>query len=50
MAIEDIVNEAVVANELKDAINLKLGPGPFCGEVRRKIEDEFQEVLKVDEL
>ena len=24
MAIEDIVNEAVVANELKDAIRLKL--------------------------
>ena len=47
MAIEDIVNEAVVANELKDAIRLKLDNVPFGGEVRRKIEDEFQEVLRL---
>src|SRR5210317_1785964 len=47
MAIEDIVNEAVVANELKDAIRLKLDDVPFGDEVRRKIEDEFQEVLRL---
>ena len=47
MAIEDIVNEAVVANELKDAIRLKLDNVPFGSEVRRKIEDEFQEVLRL---
>ena len=47
MAIEDIVNEAVVANELKDAIRLKLDNVPFGGEVRRKIEEEFQEVLRL---
>ena len=47
MAIEDIVNEAVVANELKDAIRLKLDQVPFGSEVRRKIEDEFQEVLRL---
>ena len=47
MAIEDIVNEAVVANELKDAIRLKLDQVPFGNEVRRKIEDEFQEVLRL---
>ena len=29
MPIEDIVNEAVVANELKDAIRLKLDNVPF---------------------
>ena len=47
MAIEDIVNEAVVANELKDAIRLKLDDVPFGDEVRRKIEDEFQEILRL---
>ena len=47
MAIEDIVNEAVVANELKDAIRLKLDEVPFGKEVRRKIEDEFQEILRL---
>ena len=47
MAIEDIVNEAIVANELKDAIRLKLEEVPFGKEVRRKIEDEFKEVLRL---
>ena len=47
MAIEDIVNEAIVANELKDAIRLKLDEVPFGKEVRRKIEDEFKEVLRL---
>ena len=47
MAIEDIVNEAVVANELKDAIRLKLDEVPFGKDVRRKIEDEFQEILRL---
>jgi hypothetical protein len=47
MAIEDIVNEAIVANELKDAIKLSLDEVPFGKEVRRKIEDEFKEVLRL---
>ena len=47
MAIEDIVNEAVVANELKDAIRLKLDNLKFGNEVKRKIEDEFVEVLRL---
>ena len=47
MAIEDIVNEAIVANELKDAIRLRLDEVPFGKEVRRKIEDEFKEVLRL---
>jgi len=47
MAIEDIVNEAVVANELKDAIRLKMDNVPFGTEVKRKIEDEFQDVLRL---
>ena len=47
MAIEDIVNEAIVANELKDAVKLNLENLPYGNEVRRKIEDEFQEVLRL---
>lgn len=47
MAIEDIVNEAVVANELKDAIRIKMDNVPFGNEVKRKIEDEFQDVLRL---
>ena len=47
MAIEDIVNEAIVANELKDAVRVRLDEVPFGKEVRRKIEDEFKEVLRL---
>ena len=47
MAIEDIVNEAIVANELKDAIKLRLDQVTFGNEVKRKIEDEFKEVLRL---
>ena len=47
MAIEDIVNEAIVATELKDAVKLNLENLPYGNEVRRKIEDEFQEVLRL---
>ena len=47
MAIEDIVNEAIVANELKDAVKLRLDTLPFGTEIKRKIEDEFQEVLRL---
>jgi len=47
MAIEDIVNEAIVANELKDAVRINLESLPFGKEVRTKIEDEFQEVLRL---
>ena len=47
MAIEDIINEAVVANELKDAVKLNLEQLPYGKDVRRKIEDEFKEVLRL---
>ena len=47
MAIEDIVNEAIVANELKDAVRVNLTDLPYGKEVRGKIEDEFREVLKL---
>ncbi len=47
MAIEDIVNEAVIANELKDAVRVNVDGLPYGKEVRRKIEDEFKEVLRL---
>ena len=47
MAIEDIVNEAVVANEMKDAVRVNVDNLPYGKDVRRKIEDEFQEVLRL---
>ena len=47
MAIEDIINESIVANEMKDAIRLNLEALPFGKDVRRKIEDEFKEVLRL---
>jgi hypothetical protein len=47
MAIEDIVNEAIVANELRDAVRVNVTDLPYGKEVRRKIEDEFKEVLRL---
>ena len=47
MAIEDIINEAIVANELKDAVKLNLENLPYGKDVRRKIENEFMEVLRM---
>jgi len=47
MAIEDIINEAIVANELKNAVKLNLENLPYGKDVRRKIENEFTEVLRM---
>jgi len=47
MAIEDIVNEAIVANELKDAVRVNVTDLPYGKEVRNKIEDEFKNVLRL---
>jgi len=47
MAIEDIINEAIVANELKDAVRVQFNNIPYGKEIQRKIEDEFTEVLRL---
>ena len=47
MAVEDIVNEAVIANEMKSAVRVNVDNLPYGKDVRRKIEEEFQEVLKL---
>ena len=47
MAIEDIVNEAIVANEMRDPVRVNLEGLPFGKDVRRKIETEFKEILRL---
>src|SRR5210317_2194644 len=47
MAIEDIVNEAIVANENKQPVRLLLDNLPYGKDIRRKIEDEFSNILEL---
>ena len=47
LAIEDIVNEAIVANENKEAVRVNVNNLPYGKDVRRKIENEFKEVLRL---
>ena len=47
MAVEDIVNEAVVANELKEAVRVNTENLPYGKDIRRRIEDEFSNILKL---
>ena len=47
MAVEDIVNEAVVANELKEAVRVNTDNLPYGKDIRRRIEYEFSDILKL---
>ena len=47
MAIEDIINEAIVANENRQAVQLNTNNVPYGRDIRRKIEEEFTEVLRL---
>ena len=47
MAVEDIVNEAVVANELKEAVRVNTDNLPYGKDIRRRIENEFSDILKL---
>ena len=47
MAIEDIVNEAIVSNEMRDPVRINLEGLAFGKDVRRKIEIEFKEILRL---
>ncbi len=47
MAIEDIVNEAIVSNEMKDPVRINLDNLPFGKDIRRQIESEFKEILRL---
>ena len=47
MAVEDIVYEAVVANELKEAVRVNTDNLPYGKDIRRRIESEFSDILKL---
>jgi hypothetical protein len=47
MAIEDIVNEAIVSNENKQSVKMITESVPYGRDVRRKIEEEFAEILRL---
>ena len=44
-AIDDIVGEAIVVNESRDSVTVSLTNLKFGPEVRRKIEEEFKNIL-----
>ncbi len=46
-AIEDICNEAIVSSEEKDSVRVTLENIPFGDEVKRRIYEEFLNVLKL---
>ena len=46
-AVEDIVNEAIVANERDQAVEIVLENIPYTEKIKRKIREEFKEVLRL---
>jgi len=47
MAVEDIVNEAVVANELKQPVRVNTENLSYGKDIRAKIETEFSNILRL---
>ena len=46
-AIEDIVNEGIVANQEDIPVQISLDRVPFSDKIKRKIRDEFEEILRL---
>ena len=46
-AIEDIINEGIVANEDDQAVEITLDRLPYPDKIKRKIRSEFHEVLRL---
>ena len=46
-AIEDIINEGIVSNEDDQAVQITLDRLPYPEKIKRRIRDEFGEVLKL---
>ena len=46
-AIEDIVNEGIVANQEDTPVQVSLDRVPFSDKIKRKIREEFEEVLRL---
>ncbi|SUZ56030.1 uncharacterized protein METZ01_LOCUS8884 [marine metagenome] len=46
-AIEDIINEGIVANEMDQAVSIVLDRLPYPSKIKKKITEEFDEVLRL---
>jgi hypothetical protein len=46
-AIEDIVNESIISNERDQAVEIVLERLPYPDKIKRKIREEFKEVLRL---
>ena len=46
-AVEDIVNEGIVANQKDQAIAIDLDRFPYSDKIKRKVRKEFEEVLRL---
>ena len=46
-AIEDIINEGIVANQEDVPVQISLDRVPFSDKIKRKIREEFEEVLRL---
>jgi hypothetical protein len=46
-AVEDIINEGIVSNENDQAVQITLDRLPYPEKIKRRIRDEFGEVLKL---
>ena len=46
-AIEDIVNEGIVSNEMDQAVSIALDRLPYPPKIKKRISEEFDEVLRL---
>ena len=47
MAIEDIINESIVVDDTQEVVKLSLDGVPFSTQIRKRIEDEFQNIVRL---
>ena len=47
MAIEDIINESIVVDDTQEVVKLSLDGVPFSTQIRKRIEDEFKNIVRL---
>ena len=47
LAIEDIINESINIDEYRQAVSINTDDIPYSGKIKRRIRDEFSQVLKL---
>jgi len=47
MAIEDIINESIVVDDTQEVVKLSLDEVPFSTQIRKRIEDEFKNIVRL---